>query len=713
MAKQFTPEFGDFVRDAEPRLRQALVATVGPEAARDATIQALLGVWNRWGDFEGADPALRSAYREGCRAVGAMAPPAVSSPRIDHIFYDLPWDERTALFLSSGYGWSDEAIAALLSGSSTEVASLARGGEDSIQRHLGLQRRDQVEPIVVRRARELDETVRPVGLVELAGRLKSERSFGLVPTGRRPSGHWWLAIAAAVAMLVIFLPLLTTGSGSDPEAAEEPEETTTTEIFTTTTTEPAEDDETTTVTYRGEDASETLPDEPGTYPISTELGTWTWTRFDLDEPIAGWDVHHHDGRLYAPRDNNELWTSSDGIAWTQIASPLAGSEEGWIHLVTVGDELWAVASSHWTADAGMYRYRGDVWEPVAVPEIEAPEIPGLAWNGPHLENAAMYEGIVVVPLNYWGSIDWEPIYGTFEVPGWGEEEVPPQPPHADMFNMETVRIVHPDTGATLDELSVEIFEGSPTLVEFRRKETGELIHTVEVPAQGPTAGSESGEDLVGQLIWGGFQYTSLLVDSGSGLVAVEAPWSGGGPADTTVAGSASFGLMAATIRHEPSEVGEERLTLWRSVDGIEWEYAGSPELGGGVDWMSIHDAGDRLILMAVGSSGFREEFSYWTSSDGVAWAQIDIELREGHPELVTQTPFGYLLAARGWTPAGGDRVEVWLSEDGVDWTVVDQSPNTDIYAEGWSGVWMIEDRLFVTRSRVHGDSTLWIGELER
>ena len=708
MAKQFTPEYGDFVRDAEPRLRQALVATVGVESGREATMDALLDVWNRWTEFDDADGAMRSAYRAGCRAVGSMPPPPVSSPRIDHIFYDLPWDERTALLLSSGYRWSDEEIANLLVGSSAEVAARRRGAEDSIQRNLGLPRRDQVEPLVVRRAHELDDAVRPVGLVDLAGRLKSERSFGLVPTGRRPTGHWWLAIAAAVAMLVIFLPLFTTGSGTDPDAAEEPDETATTEIFATTTTEPAADEETT-VTYRGEGASETLPDEPGTYPISTEVGTWTWTRFDLDEPIAGWDVHLHEGRLYAPRDNNELWTSADGIAWTQIASPLGGSEEGWIHLVTVGDELWAVGSSHWSADAGMYRYRGDSWEPVAVPEIEAPEIPGLTWNGPHLESAAMYEGVVVIPLNYWGSIDWEPIYGTFEVPSWGPGEVPPQPPQADMYSTETVRIMHPDTGEILDELSVEIFEGSPTVVEFRRKETGELMHTVTMEAPGST----SGEELIGELIWGGFQHTSLIVDSGAGFVVVEAPWSGDQPADTTVAGSSSFGLMAATIRHEPSEVGEERLTLWRSVDGIEWEYAGSPELGGDVDWMTMHDAGDRLVLMVTRSSGFREEITYWTTSDGVAWAQADIEMRDAHPDLITETDFGYLLAARAWSPTSeGERVEVWLSEDGVTWTVVEQSPNTTIRFEGWSGIWMVEDRLFVTRSTVSGDSTLWIGELE-
>jgi DNA-directed RNA polymerase specialized sigma24 family protein len=41
-------DFADFVADAEPRLRRALVAAFGPGVGRDATIDALSWGWEHW-----------------------------------------------------------------------------------------------------------------------------------------------------------------------------------------------------------------------------------------------------------------------------------------------------------------------------------------------------------------------------------------------------------------------------------------------------------------------------------------------------------------------------------------------------------------------------------------------------------------------------------------------------------------------------------------
>ncbi len=40
--------FEAFVRDAEPRLRRALVAAYGPEQGRDAAAEALAYAWEHW-----------------------------------------------------------------------------------------------------------------------------------------------------------------------------------------------------------------------------------------------------------------------------------------------------------------------------------------------------------------------------------------------------------------------------------------------------------------------------------------------------------------------------------------------------------------------------------------------------------------------------------------------------------------------------------------
>jgi hypothetical protein len=51
-AKEVSADFAVFVRDVEPRLRQALIAAYGPVDGREATVDALSWAWEHWARLE-------------------------------------------------------------------------------------------------------------------------------------------------------------------------------------------------------------------------------------------------------------------------------------------------------------------------------------------------------------------------------------------------------------------------------------------------------------------------------------------------------------------------------------------------------------------------------------------------------------------------------------------------------------------------------------
>jgi ribosomal protein S11 len=62
-----TESYTGFVKDVEPRLRQALVARFGPEEGREATAEALAYGWEHWKRLQQMTPVKSS----GCVRVAA------------------------------------------------------------------------------------------------------------------------------------------------------------------------------------------------------------------------------------------------------------------------------------------------------------------------------------------------------------------------------------------------------------------------------------------------------------------------------------------------------------------------------------------------------------------------------------------------------------------------------------------------------------------
>ncbi len=120
--------FAAFVRDVEPRLRHALVASFGPVEGRAATVDALSWAWEHWDRIDGAGNKLGYLYRVGqntARRNGSRAQPGQTEtseqqrqpdvePALLPALSKLSVQQRTAVLLVHGYGWSQTDVAHLL-----------------------------------------------------------------------------------------------------------------------------------------------------------------------------------------------------------------------------------------------------------------------------------------------------------------------------------------------------------------------------------------------------------------------------------------------------------------------------------------------------------------------------------------------------------------------------------------------------------------------
>jgi DNA-directed RNA polymerase specialized sigma24 family protein len=122
-------EFADFFAEVEPRLRRALAATHGALVGRESACAALVWAWENWERARALENPIGYLYRVGQTAasrdrprdlvVGRVAADVTTDsvdtePRLMAGLQDLSTQQRAAVLLVHGYGYSLREAAAVL-----------------------------------------------------------------------------------------------------------------------------------------------------------------------------------------------------------------------------------------------------------------------------------------------------------------------------------------------------------------------------------------------------------------------------------------------------------------------------------------------------------------------------------------------------------------------------------------------------------------------
>lgn len=146
-------DFDAFVAEVEGRVRRALIPVAGTDAARDATVDALVHAWKRWDRVQTmANPAgyvytvARSRLRLPPPSPGELPEGLVDprrfpdvEPRLARLLAELPERQRVAVYLLHGCGWSTPEVADLLGVSVSTVRNHANRALKRLRRELGVE----------------------------------------------------------------------------------------------------------------------------------------------------------------------------------------------------------------------------------------------------------------------------------------------------------------------------------------------------------------------------------------------------------------------------------------------------------------------------------------------------------------------------------------------------------------------------------------------
>lgn len=140
--------FTEFVRDVEPRLRRALVATLGVDRGPDASAEALAYGWEHWSRVKAMDNPAGYLYRVGkhCgmrhrhRPPRLPRPPETANPWIEPALPGaldrLSDKQRVAVLLIKSFQWTYAETAEVLGVSIGTVEKHVERGMGKLRRAL-------------------------------------------------------------------------------------------------------------------------------------------------------------------------------------------------------------------------------------------------------------------------------------------------------------------------------------------------------------------------------------------------------------------------------------------------------------------------------------------------------------------------------------------------------------------------------------------------
>jgi DNA-directed RNA polymerase specialized sigma24 family protein len=150
-----TDAFTEFAAEAEPRLRRALCASLGPDVGIEATSEALAYAWDNWERVQGMDSPIGYLYRVGRTRVrpfwrwnrhnSALGFPAVAADRMPWVEPSLPGAvarlserQRLTVVLVHAFDWTQAEVADLIGVSASTVQNHLERGMHRLRSAMGV-----------------------------------------------------------------------------------------------------------------------------------------------------------------------------------------------------------------------------------------------------------------------------------------------------------------------------------------------------------------------------------------------------------------------------------------------------------------------------------------------------------------------------------------------------------------------------------------------
>lgn len=137
-----------FVRDAEPRLRRALLGAVGTDRVEDAVGEALAYAVENWSAVASMANPVGYLYRVGQSKVRVRKQPRFLrrppvgipefEPGLPAALGALPDQQRSAVWLAHGCDWTHSEIAEVLDVSTSTVATHVSRGIARLREEMGV-----------------------------------------------------------------------------------------------------------------------------------------------------------------------------------------------------------------------------------------------------------------------------------------------------------------------------------------------------------------------------------------------------------------------------------------------------------------------------------------------------------------------------------------------------------------------------------------------